>query len=502
MMDAVSDLVDRIGGGGEILFLHSVNSTGRISRYFQSVAPRGSKARVLFDTSAEEDVAPQALVRLPIERYPVSQHGQCALCSEEGTLTGINPETFERELFRRPQFLRATHDRLEMNKDFWQLVDQMDACKLHHDDAQLRHHPIFFEVDRLLAHPAFRRRALDTLTRIGTPRLVLIPRHRGSDVVEDLVREAFPATHIEILPVGTREIPEHMGPRIASSGHILIADDAIITTQTITSLKLQVYRLCKRYGQSPKLDAFAVIARPTGREELKELKNRLYDSLGAHLHYVQLILLPHPSPDYCPFCQERSLLQRLLNNLSPEIVEIVQDRVRNLRGTVYAPLITSGDSERIQGSYAGENLRKRTIFAATQAVAQEMVDEALRKESANETWRIDTNDLIGKYFDAEILGAFLRSFNRSFLWWPGHVEKVARQLEDYPSNHSSVAVVAEIGWAAALGRLPAEATLRLLERHPNVPVMQLMRELIELNVLGRSPKMLPKEDPPAAVREG
>jgi hypothetical protein len=503
LADAIHLLSEDLGEPQRLVFLLSVSHSGRLLQYWRSAAPPNSAIHLIFSTTLDVETAhgAECLLDIAIPQHTLTLQGKCDLCYDQIPLRRINPKTFEPESQDVLPYvpIPASRDRLTQHARFWGIVDEMDAVKLHYDDEEHhRHHPIYLDIQRLLAHDEFRAMCLETLHNLRIvkqlgrmPDLVLVPHHSTSEVIGDLIREAFPETSVEILPKGTIRIPESLRPRIASKQYILVADDAIITARTIYDLKLQLYSIVKNFERSVAIDFFAAVARPTNSRHMTWLKNRLIDGTGSHLHRAYELYLPSPDEFECPLCDERRKLERYINRLSDGAREFANERLLSLRGhSIDDPLV--GTNRSVVGSFMAENAngtqktsRRRTIFAATQAAAMAMRDEVKVRERKRELSKIDSSDILSKYYDPELLAGFFRTIGRSYLAWPSRPEEVEEQLTVLTSNADSKELLVELGWAVFLGRLPVHPILEKLYEFGNDPCIQMTRELIEFNILGK-----------------
>lgn len=476
-----------------VLFLQSVSLTGRVARMFRTLAADGSRLRIMFsamgEDGAELDAGP--LHRIPVQRLKVGRRGRCTLCRQGYDLYRVDSKTYDVTAVEPGKMLRATRGRVGASARFWGLVDEMDAVRIHFNDPYTqRHHPVYIDVARLLAHPEFRKECLHRLSLLERPGLVIIPGHPASGVIRDLMNEAMPGIKIETLPTGSNRLPADQHYRIAATERVLIADDSIITGRTLTDLKLQIYSMCLSLHRTMALDAFAVLARPAGDRKLKGVRNRLMDDAGAHLHVAWSVNLPYPSKGECPLCLEESVLQRSMLQVSPGVRGAVSNRLRQLRGALRDPLCGDTGERRIGGSFlvkkehreAGDAL-PRTVFAAAQSAAITLADEATtRSEEDGQVYRIDDADLLDKFFDAEILGAFLRTLTRKELAWPANDERVVAKLAEFPAKAPAEDLLVELAWAAVLGRLPAEAVGDLLQEAGGGHRVAMMKEVIRVNI--------------------
>lgn len=76
-----------------------------------------------------------------------------------------------------------------------------------------------------------------------------------------------------------------------------------------------------------------------------------------------------------------------------------------------------------------------------------------------------------------------------------------REIGDFPGGNGTTEVIAEMGWAAVLGRLPANPVLEHLQMHDG-PHILMLRELVQLNILGEDGFILPGTQPGNIVRRG
>lgn len=506
LVDAIYTIGEELGEQRRLLFLLSLTNSGRLLNYWRSAAPPTSAVRILFSTASDPQIAEETdcLLAIPIPQHSVSPQGTCELCvGDDIALYRIDMKTFEPQLQQTPfQLIKPNRERLVRSARFWGIVDEVDAVRLHHfDEEHHRHHPIYLDISRLLSHREFRDRSLDALQHLRiveeygtTPELILIPKHSASGVIADLTREAFPSAQIEFLPEGTMRIPDSLRPRIASKRYILVADDALITARTLIDLKFELYYIVRSLERPLVLDFFVVVARPTGSLPLQQLRNRLRDMTGAHLHYAYEVFLPYPHKSFCPLCVEQSRLEHFMPQLTERAAEVALTRLRTLQGHVDDPFPNTAAGRRIVGSFmlsdatgGSASALRRTVFAATQAAAMILRDEVDVLQSKGEYGKVDVADILSKYYDPEILAGFFRTIGLNYLSWPGAPEAVEKLVYEFTANEASREAFLELGWAVFLGRLPAHPIFEQLADLGDDAASQLIRELIALNIIGRRP---------------
>jgi hypothetical protein len=371
LLRVISELRNLIGTNGSILLVLSVNSSDRLARMFRALAPEGSLIVAL--CHSRRDPPPpfvDALTTFPIERWDVDENGKCSQCDKLG-LIGIDRKTFEIRPPQKIKFIKAAKTRLESKREFWLVADECDAIRLHLDKEhtqsgipQARHHGIYIDTKCLASNSSFRSSCIQKLRQIRKPELIIIPAHSNSDVVKDLVKEAYGKTCGHILTVPLEKFARQEINLITKCSNILIADDGVVTGSTVLGLKDEIYRICQARDRLPQLNCFVLILRPRTPGLERSIQLRFYaEDKKQHLHYGELVYLPEPGRENCPWCEERAFLERFLPKLSKKAAFQVRNRMRNLEGELAIPPLfgrAKGNKKRryTLGSFLGVSVRR------------------------------------------------------------------------------------------------------------------------------------------------
>lgn len=277
---------------------------------------------------------------------------------------------------------------------------------------------------------------------------------------------------------------------------IWIVDDAVVSGATLRGFRTAVYEATRTVSWLPKIYAFALLARTSTVDELKAVRRPYHDSDGSHIAFGESILLPRPGRERCPWCQERALLSDLLNDLSHQHRQTALYRIRLLDAPLNPPFLMGagqkGAAELItSGSFFGD-LHQKTAFASCVSATQSLL-EVFRTANTNETIDVlDVAMIVSAYFEAVFLSGALRTCHRGQLWCPKSEPALTDVLRNVDPGRLLPATVSELGIAAALGKLPAQAVIDLIDRSIAVdsdPVLPMLLELIRLNIQGQSPNL-------------
>ncbi|HEV7668317.1 MAG TPA: phosphoribosyltransferase [Thermoanaerobaculia bacterium] len=472
--EAVHDLLEQLGPSGHILFLLSVYSSGRTARFFRELAPEGSRLIALTNTEGEEPPGDYSSYHcLNFRRRLINGDGQCDLCSSS-KLVSVSHRGFARTPFGKHEAVSITGAALEENKEFWEIAHRADAVRLHYDDANGRHQSVFLNTVALLTDPDFNKVVAGKLGELQKPDLVLIPLHRASNLLASLVAEIGLCETIIFVDLATTLPREVYGTAVS---RVLLIDDVIITGKALSTIKQKLYQVERDLGKSFDIEAFVPIARPSRKDDFRYLKSPFWHGEN-HLHYCFQVLLPDHRGESCVLCEERRLLNLFIPHLSPGSQAYAQRRVRFLRGAVRSPFMRSDDGSVSQGALVG-NIGRGTLFAAALSIARSISNRISSSDRFKEL-HVDARDLLAKFYDPELLGGFLRSFNRHELHYAGHLEDLRRRLEDVVVCDESMGLVEEIGWAGVQGKLPVDGVLKLIGRMPKSDALDMLCELVFL----------------------
>jgi hypothetical protein len=461
--------------GLPIVFVISVNSSGRLLERIQRVAP--IETRVLIVCDVRGSTQPANVVTLhyhDIKRFPIQASGKCIVCSDR-PLVGIDSRTYERIPNLTFERLSINVEAAQRHSEFWEAVDRADAVHLHHDailgEAETRHHGIYLDIPALLQEGNFRTKVIDTLRSLPKPELVLVPEHPASQGVVDVVVEAY--VEVAVIIVGRRPLPSDVQRRISrvpSDATILIADDALIQGTTIRGLRQAIYRVVQTSGASPRIRAFVCLARPDSQMTYKNAARPFRDHEKEQLYQGYLMFLPNSGERDCPWCRERAFLSRIAPQLRPDDRATAVER-RGLLESGELGNIFLWDTDELTGreptkdSFFGQ-LGPKTAFAAAAGAAHEVKLQLKDASTNNKVAVLDVPMVMASYFESVFLAAILRTLDRRDLFYAEQQDHICEELARFPIQRAYPGTVAELGWAAANNKLPKLAVAEVLRQLP------------------------------------
>lgn len=501
---SVARSLERLKRAGDVtsvpLLVLSTNSSGRVARIFRDLAPDDARIIALVHTRPDQaEELDDFFFQCPVERWEASTEGECSRCGDNKkvfidrrTLIPIPEHEYTRE---RPKI-----EQYGQNRDFWVAVSESCAVRLHADapygsmpGSDVRHHPIFIDVRRLLQHDEFRAKCVRVLQEIPSPDVVLIPRHSASEVLVDLAKAVFgPTVAVVILRSGER-FGESLREIVTSADRVLVMDDVVITGSTVVGIKNEFYRVCQLSGHLPALECFVVVCRPSSRRSLINTSNPFRGQDGSHFRAVESIFLPAGTRG-CPWCEERELLRRFLGagvlRLSAPAQEFLENRIRVLAGEPESlPIIADAtkltveefterlpDDLKTLGSFFGE-LDEGTAFAAACSVIQDFTDD-MRTADFFVSKVADVPFFIRAFFDVGLLAGIIRTLKIDHVRLAGYDEEVSEAIRCHPAELAYPGIVAELALGAAGGKIPARPVLDLIKRSGSGPALELLGEMI------------------------
>jgi hypothetical protein len=331
----------------------------------------------------------------------------------------------------------------------------------------------------LVENTSFRKLCLDTLASLPSPDVVIVPEHSTSEPIRELLNEAF-AIRKPLLLNARGGVIEDIAP-IHDSDQVLIADDAVVSGQTVRGLKHQLYRACRSRGRVPRVDCFVLLARPRSRELGRAVRLPYYDDDGSHLHAVWTLYLPDGAS--CPWCHERNLLLDLRRHVA-NADEYLRFRVQHLETGVEPPVLLGSDkvpaaNERTVRSFFGD-LDEKTAFAAASSIACELTLQADEPAQPFTREVVDLAFILEAFFDAALLSGFLRTVSRSALMSWTQTGRVASVLQSFPADRCVPGIVEEIAWAAINKKISPDVVKALMDRVPDpTPGHRMLRSLLD-----------------------
>jgi len=474
---AVGKMADELvaGGAQRLLFCLSVNSSGRVAEQIAGLSDLPANVVVLCNTGKlpkAENI--EAFSEYQVDTWKAKEHGRCEECSRLHLLT-IDPHNYE--VRARVHLKPAPLDirQAEKVRPFWEAAQDADAVRLHvrattapGSPAPVRHLAVEIDVGKMLSSQGdFRQRCLEKLHELSPPQLVLIPKHGCSEILRQLVLEAYDDLDDDNVVVGGvgDEAPELCG-QLDENTHVLIIDDALVSGATLVSLHRTVHHARDDDGDAA-ISIFVPLSRPSRPDDREHVERHVYPPakqddgrIKGGLHYAYDLLLP--DANQCPWCREKEFLEERLETLSPESRKRATNRIDRLK-ELEPPFLPCGRTEepKTVGSFFG-TLEPRAAFAAVSAYAQGMRCK-MEDDRHDETIKIvDVPLLLQAFFDPIIVAAMLRTFQVRDLRDPGSGPEVARTIEENIKGYEP-ATIAELALAATEGKVPASTVRKLLE---------------------------------------
>lgn len=453
-----------------LLFLVTVSSSGSIAARVSALEDEIAVV-VLCGTDPPGD-GPTCFTRQVIKRWDAGSDQTCEQCTEQHTLE-VDPQTYEvRTLIYRNQY-GVDIPEAERCAPFWEAVDRSTAVALHTqvptaagNPAGTRHLAVALDVAALLGDEWFRDRCLTALRTQPAPELVLIPEQHAGAALAELVCDAHDLDPSAVAGVPIGDFDAGLIERLRGCERVLVADEVVITAETMVALRRRVYDVTNGHGDV-EVWGFAAVMRPPSKLELGHVGRpfRGPSSTGgsqARLTSGFLVFLPAPGNEACPWCAERDLLNDRLAGLSGTAASVAQARLTRLRvsGGLEPPLLLAGDlAARTDGSFFGE-LHSKAAFAAASSVAQRQKDVFLRERKVNELRVFNVALALEAFYDTVVLAGFLRTFDRRDLRDLTHDAEVDRALGEYQMRPGTLA---ESALAAVKGKLPPESLTHRLQ---------------------------------------
>jgi hypothetical protein len=453
-----------------ILFVVSVNSSGRLCRLLRELTPVSNSIVVVCETSDTDRDCDHVLLRVPAPRWPVNEQGKCEKCASEPVIH-VHGESYELipSIERKPELV--TKALAEAHSDFWVMANDAEAVKLHVDvpysadgTDDYRHFAVYLDTARLCGHRPFRERCLGVLVDQQRPDIILIPEHSSSQVVEGLCNEAYPGVLVRRL--GSGRIPEDLDQQLSAAGRILIADDAIVTGATLLNLRVELFRVTQRLAIDPEVNAFVVVSRPSTEGPLKALSQRYRGRTVRNVLSGSAVLLP--SGAACPWCQEHRLLASFRQRLSGNALSAAQRRIRKLEVRLEPPLLMVGDADgganlMTEGSFFGR-VRHDVAFAAGSGAVQSLIQGFGSTAGGLQLRVLNLPMAIDAYYEAPLLSSIVRTVDPIHVRYPGSDSLVGDAIARIDTSRAYPGTVAELTLAAIQRKIPSGPVRSLLQR--------------------------------------
>jgi hypothetical protein len=481
----------KLSAGHPLLFLVSVNSSGRLVRRMQSLAPKGTPIVVVTSTSPElANDAVLDLSSIPVDKWAPREDGQCDHCGD-GFPLGIDGRTYERLPQPKLKLFKVSWDKASSAREFWEAAAATDAIKLHYDAeypedyaSASRHHSVYVDLLRLLESGWFIDTVRAEMGALLVPDVVLIPKHRCSEALATLAHAAFPRASTEVIPPGRFvEAAERSLLPQGALPNVLILDDALVGGRTLKGMRDEVYRITQSRGTLP-VQGFVLLARPHNDSVLQATRRRFTDKdKGPQFRAGYQIYLPPSGNEHCPWCAEFKAVSAMLLKLDATAREFAEVRRRKLASELQHPFILGTEplpaDLTTSGAFFG-NLDPLTGFAAAVSAAQQLRNEMKTGASGPVVSVIDVAMLIDAYFDTVFLAALLRTFERRELVHASQYENVSAALQRQTKYRDYPGTTAELVWAATNAKLPMPAICRVLGALDATPEIQYLQALLAL----------------------
>ena len=499
------------------LFLISVSSSGRLCGLFRKLVP-DSRIVVVCRTTDDQLPCDNSLVTIKIKNRPSAA---CDMCATHPRIY-VDPKTYE--LLPHLDLKRevVSYKRAREKAAFWSLVSRKEAVELHQSvpygggaTRSTRHFSVLLDTKKLAEDDWFKDRCLSALKSLGPQNLILIPEHKNSPTVQELCAAAFPECPTHAVPPGALE--ERLSGPIRAAKNILIADDAIVTGETMFNFRSAIYKITQPdVNCRPVISVFVMVSRTADRIPLESLERRYRNSEGVKIAWGERIFLPEEQ--HCPWCKERNFLSSILELLPAEQGEVrksVSERIVKLNEwPLKWPFFMLHDGHGLPenpkavDSFFGttdEPLNPYAAFAAGSCVAQTMKMELgntarspkatseprkegrIRRLVARWKWlercylalRVlcgyplteqgvefkyaDMSMVYDAYFEPTLLSSLLRTFDGVDVRHAGIDDIFERKLRVADPVRIYPGIVTELAYAAIGGKIPSKAIRATLE---------------------------------------
>lgn len=475
-----------------ILFLISVNSSGRLCRLFKALDLPGSKIGVICATKVNEtkEVCPSdfTLATVPVMRWDPTSEAGCDGCKKNDVIR-VHRESYELLPSIKRDEVKLEIKDAEALAWFWEIADEAKAVELHVDIEytdqygrhDFRHFSVYLKTTELVKHAKFRSICVERLQKVGEPDVIIIPKHVNSGIIVELCREASPKSRI--VEVGQGRFPEEVQRAIQGAKRILVADDAIVTGNTLRNLRTELFRVTQLLGMDPEVNAFVMVSRSADAEALlsiiRKYRSRQVKTIVAG---VSLFL---PGARQCPWCDEGRLLSSYLHRLSEPSKKLAESRIRKLKSPVFPQLLLVGPADHLaadpktHGSFFG-TLDQQTAFAAGVSAAQG-IKLQLGTFGGVRGKVFELTHAIHAYYEGVLLASILRTYNAVHVRYPLSDPKVQAEITGINQRQVYPGVIAELALAAIDSKIPSKDFRKQLEMWKGQdPWLAMLTEIMDI----------------------
>jgi hypothetical protein len=479
-----------------------------------------SRIIVVCRTSDEELPCERHLATVRIKNWPSDR---CEKCATHPRIH-VDPQTYELKPHLEGKSVVVGLSKAREKSAFWSMVSRQQAVQLHVSVSYTgtvpeinRHFSVLLDTKRMYEDLWFRQKCQVALKKLDRPDLILIPRHRNSEVVAQLCSSVFDGCQTYIVPSGALEA-DLSGPLCAAK-KILIADDAIVTGQTIFNFRSAIYRVVQGAEAKPGITVFVMVSRPPDRVPIESIERRYrFNDKDVPVVWGEEVFLPEEQ--HCPWCKEASFLRSVVELLPADATEArdcVRLRIEQLRQwPLEWPFFMLHESHNLPpnpraiGSFFGtpeEPLRPHAAFAAGACVAQTMKMELSHssrvskkvpapspaekriKAFASKNWLLERIYMAGRvllglpltgegiehkyadmrmvfdaYFETTLLSSLLRTFDAVEVRHAGVDDIFERKLRVADPIRTYPGAVTELAYATISNKIPSKAIRATLER--------------------------------------
>lgn len=477
-----------------LVFVMSVNSSGGLARLVTGM--KAIDDLVIICQTGEAIESATVLSEYPVDRWEVDAGGGCNHC-EESQLLVVDTRSYAVRTDLEFQPERLDLEGAEGMIGFWEAADVMDAVSLHVERQipegegeqvrSTRHMAIYLDVKELLKHPWFRAFTIVELAKAGPTELIVIPRHAATDELAKIALDTFSNLDADsVIEFEGSSFTDEQAEVIRGIRNVLVLDDALITGSTLFRVQAALYEVEQKLDLEVRLSAFAVLSRPSDPDDVKAVRRRYgvrteRKDGSPIFRFNAAFTVVLPAEAECPFCREKSILEKRRARVSNPALAARIDHLANSEEGLHEPILTgetSGTGKTI-GSFFGK-LKPKTAFAAAASVAQVQKRSFTRNRPVDKMRVLDTTLVAEAFYDPALAAGVLRTFDQRDLRSP----KLDQQFDRAVKNRGEVmpaGALTEIAWAAVARKLPPDGIRSVLGKRSDADPDGLMHELLSLD---------------------
>jgi hypothetical protein len=469
-------------GEGTILVLVSVNASGgvlsRIQRAFTRDISDDDDIQyiVLCDTNTTSES--YSLSTMPVSRHP---KGDCGLCHSGSIPVDIDQQRFTTRILSGVEQHQLPKARkiVELSRMI-PALDAANALRVHVTRPDHHSHlGIVIDVRSALLSAPFAQHAMEmfsTLVGSSLPDLAIIPAHKQKIAIEPWLA-ARGISRIIPVPL-TGELPSDVVNELASASRILIADNSIITGNTMRAL-YQAVQTAKGTVTDDQYDVlgFAFVAYISDAGTWKGIRDCFYTGTYQLITAFEMFV---PEWDFhCPWCVELRALEEIASTIptrGADYVALRRERLSDPSGLTTQLYIGSELFEERQASrttpksFWGDVRDIGAFIGATTAFHEVRCAWSKKPQSLIMRSVFPTASILWRYRDPVLASSMLRTARPRELWAAETLQEVERALRDSQHSRQHPVLTAETLWAAYLQKLPPQLVIQALqERIPMLP---------------------------------